>query len=407
MKSIKYFSFLLILILTALSCSEKSVNPTENQRPTGYQEDIPWPSLADSPWPMNHHDPQNTGRSDFMGPSSGVIDWLLDANYIQSGISIGLNKAIYLDKDNKLTSVNYSGLINWQYSLNGFILSTALIDKDNRIYFCAANMLYSLIDDSLNWSYEAAGNTENMMTIGIDGIIYILDRTSKLYAINSSGKLLWDYSDQDFNISMGGMAFSPDGKTLYITGKTSDIMAFDVVNKTITWSFGNGVQYNSPLVDYQGNVYYLKSESDTNPGNGILNCINKSGSFKWKYEFKFPPNTGLFYSNTPTIDKNGNIYFAYDTLYSVDYSGILRWKKSINGYSDCPLVCDGNSDIYVGTMNVDNSDTKIALSKFSSSGQKDWELKLEQSQVGGSPALSENGILIFPSWRSTKIYAIK
>lgn len=32
------------------------------------QVDIPWQTLADSPWPMIKHDPQLTGRSPYKGP---------------------------------------------------------------------------------------------------------------------------------------------------------------------------------------------------------------------------------------------------------------------------------------------------------------------------------------------------
>ena len=54
-----------LLLLTA--CEDEVIQSPP--KPPGYQEDIPWPSLADSPWPMNHHDPQSSGRSKFIGPS--------------------------------------------------------------------------------------------------------------------------------------------------------------------------------------------------------------------------------------------------------------------------------------------------------------------------------------------------
>ncbi|GAB4292229.1 MAG: hypothetical protein Kow0098_11970 [Ignavibacteriaceae bacterium] len=360
---------------------------------------------------MNHHDPQNTGRSAYFGPVQGSIEWTLDANYMQSGISIGKvgdKFYIYLDKDNKLSSVDYSGNINWQYPTQDFILSTPLVANNGSIYFCAGQILYSLSSDGfLNWSFQTNGNIENMMTIGLDGVIYILDRTANLSAISSNGELLWEYFYANFNVALGGLTFSPDGNTIYTTGINSDIIAFDVVKKIIDWEYGIGTQYNSPMVDAKGNVYYLKSEDDNNPGEGVLNCLDESGSLNWKYQFKFPANTGLFFSNTPTIDKLGNIYFAYDTLFSVDYSGSLRWKQYLNGYADCPIVSDANSNIYVGIMSYNNEENKIAILKYSSDGIRDWEIVLDQNQVGGSPALTENHKLIFPTWRSSNIFLIQ
>ncbi|MBU2444432.1 MAG: hypothetical protein KJ666_02510, partial [Bacteroidetes bacterium] len=62
------------LILISLSCKDKGVDPQDNY-PPGYQHDIPWLSLADSPWPMHNADPQATGRSKYLGPMNGIIDW--------------------------------------------------------------------------------------------------------------------------------------------------------------------------------------------------------------------------------------------------------------------------------------------------------------------------------------------
>jgi sugar lactone lactonase YvrE len=388
------------------NCEDEVIQPPP--KPPGYQEDIPWPSLANSPWPMNHHDPQNTGRSHYIGPAEGSTEWNLDANYMQSGIALGPDNKIYFDKGNKLTSVNYSGVVDWQFDVPGFILTTPIVSSVGTIYFCAANKLYKLSSDgSLIWTFTTEGNIETMMTIGPDGVIYLVDRAAKLYAIKLSGELLWDYHYEDFNVSYSGLAFSPDGHTLYITGKSFAIIAFDIINKTIKWGYGNGPQYNSPMVDAQGNVYYLTSEKDNNPGVGSLNCVNTIGSLKWKVDISFPSNTGLFYSNSPTIDKNGNIYFAYDTLYSLDYSGTQRWKQYLNGYADCPLVCDANSNIYLGVMGYNNNGEQVAVLKYRDDGTKDWELVQDQNQVGGSPALTDKNRLVFPTWRSNKIFMIK
>jgi len=60
------------------------------------QNDVPWPTLADSPWPMIKHDPQFTGRSPYKGPQKLNIMWIRDMpNGIFSGPAIGENDNLF------------------------------------------------------------------------------------------------------------------------------------------------------------------------------------------------------------------------------------------------------------------------------------------------------------------------
>ena len=46
-----------------------------------------------------------------------------------------------------------------------------------------------------------------------------------------------------------------------------------------------------------------------------------------------------FLNLDPTIDKNGNVYFGYLTIYSIDYTGKLRWKYEVDGHNNySPLI---------------------------------------------------------------------
>jgi len=58
--------------------------------------DVPWPGLANSPWPMFLHDPQHTGRSPYRGPQEGKVEWLFDAGiWVYSSPVIDLDGSIY------------------------------------------------------------------------------------------------------------------------------------------------------------------------------------------------------------------------------------------------------------------------------------------------------------------------
>ena len=91
------------------------------------QVDIPWPTLANSDWPMIAHDPQITGRSPFSGPKTAAIKWTVDLPYgVFSGPIIGEDGTLYVGTRSYLgfagDTTNYfyaidpkSGEIKWTF----------------------------------------------------------------------------------------------------------------------------------------------------------------------------------------------------------------------------------------------------------------------------------------------------
>jgi hypothetical protein len=397
------FVFLAILIIFCTSC-QKSTEPIKNDLPPpGFQEDIPWPSLADSPWPMSKHDPQSTGRSMEFGPEAGIIDWSIEPYWLETGVSIGPEATMYFAYGS-LFAYSLAGNEKWNLELNHFTNSTPIIAADGTIYTTAGEKLVAIsTEQTIKWEYEVSGNIGWMINIGKDGIIYIIDQSSTLHAVSLSGELIWQFTDSRFTgNNFSGISFSPDGLTLYIPGSMSSVLAVDVQNQVTKWEFGEKRMYNSPVVDADGNLYILPTYDERGSEKGQFYSVKKDGELRWIFEFDY--EASIFHANSPTIDIFGNIYFATDTLYSLDYSGNLNWKAGLEGFSDCPLVCDDNSNIYVGTM-YDGS--FVAIYKFNSKGNLIWKIKDEtQEQVGGSPAIGINS-LYFPTWKSTKIYSIR
>jgi len=53
--------------------------------------------LADSPWPAFLHDPQHTGRSPFVGPQEGNVQWkFITLGDVSSSPAIGMDCTIYV-----------------------------------------------------------------------------------------------------------------------------------------------------------------------------------------------------------------------------------------------------------------------------------------------------------------------
>ena len=91
----KLFLWLVFLGLISFSCDITDSPPPE-VKPPGYQENILWPSLSDSPWPMVHHDPQSTGRSNLGRPITGSIKWEYTDQYeVNTGVAISSDSIIY------------------------------------------------------------------------------------------------------------------------------------------------------------------------------------------------------------------------------------------------------------------------------------------------------------------------
>lgn len=120
---------LLISLIIIFSCKEKVTNPPDNQLPEGYQQDIPWSSLADSPWPMYHNDPQNTGRSKFIGPSSGGIYKKIQAINMEATPVIGNDSLLFFSTSSPgvfSAYKNYSQVL-WQKSTQLAIRTTPIL----------------------------------------------------------------------------------------------------------------------------------------------------------------------------------------------------------------------------------------------------------------------------------------
>ena len=124
------------------------------------QVDIPWPTLANSDWPMIKHDPQFTGRSPYKGPQTPNIVWIKDMpNGIFSGPVIGESGDLYFGS-----------------------------------YYVFGDEFYKYTPEgSLIWTYETGNGraTQSGILIDSSGTIYFGSRDSCLYALNPDGSFKW------------------------------------------------------------------------------------------------------------------------------------------------------------------------------------------------------------------------
>jgi len=407
MKSLVHLAVIFPFLLLLLARCEWFDSTEPKPLPPGYQHDIPWPSLADSPWPIYRADPQNTGRCNFGGPQNGILTYTFDSLYTETGITFGADSTIYFisARDSAgLYAFTFDYQFKWKIPISFATSepSTPLVGADGTIYFADSDKLYA-VDPSgtIKWIQSSNSLGGLAFNIGRDGTIYTGGNSRSLFAINPDGSLKWEITDDRFFPFV--ITLSPDGKTLYIPGtgqNNSGLVAIDIDFHQVKWIFGTVMNFASPVVDVQGNIYVFTSIDDppVAPQSIGLYSLNPEGEIRWMF---FPNKTWNNYGyQSPTIDKNGNIYFGVDTLFSLDYEGKLRWKRDIPDFITSSLVCDNQDIIY---FTIGSIKSVIAIGK---NGNTRWELPVNRySREDISPSLAFNHLFI-PSFRRDYILVI-
>lgn len=374
------------------------------------QENIAWPSLGDTPWPMHHHDPQSTGRSQYAGPSAGIIDGQFNAGYSVSGTTIGYDSTVFVSSaypPYAFSCFDYEGELKWESNFRSH--STPVIGSDSIIYAGGEFSFYAFTQGGDTVWHRSL---ELMQTLGVNidqhGNLYFIDDESNLIVVDNNGTSLWQLQDDrilnDYNTAP---SFSPDGQTLYVQGKTVSILAVDINSRSVKWIFGEETLKSAPVVDNAGNIYFAPGIFSVRDKHRILYSINSDGEINWVYPFV----AEWLYDNTePTIDNDGNIIFATDTLYCLDYRGSLRWKVGFEAGAQafCPLISDANNVVYVGTLNLNIGGSRIRA--IDASGQLLWSMTInEHIALGPGPSIAEDGTMFYPTWDSgpPTVYIIK
>jgi Secretion system C-terminal sorting domain/PQQ-like domain len=364
------------------------------------QQKIPWPTLADSPWPMMKHDPQATGRSPYVGPKTPNVVWTMDMPYgILSGPAIGPDNNLYYGTDvwlpNNGTNYFYSaypdGTLRWEF-LTGRTLSTNagfLIGSDSTVYFGSQDgYVYAVtLDGTLKWAYNTGGNVwQAVMNTDLEGNLYVLNNTDYLYSIKRDGTLNWKVTYESGLFSKS-VSIAPDGQTLYIAGRDSNLFALNL-DGTIKWKYSSGEIRGPILIDNAGNIYVLANRIPRG-----LQCITPRGELLWFYSIG---SEGTSFGS-PIMDKNGDTYFFHyeytaglAKLTRLDYSGTHIWTYTFelqNEEFSLALIVDDDSTIYCAST---FGYYAYAISK---DGELLWKLPLDEYEADNTLSIGSDGTL--------------
>ena len=413
---IKFFIAILGILLL-FSCRKKSPNepPNENSHP---QVDIPWPSLADSPWPMHHHDPQSTGRSSNVGPQQGSFAWKFNVGApVGTSVAIGPDSTIYFASSYEmyegrqvpiLYALDWHGNLKWKFKLraseqigDASQACSPLVAADGTIYIGSRDHLIYAInpDGTLKWTFKADDDIYPIsLAIGLDGKIYFTAADTRLYCINPDGTLNWKSGgNYQFLCSpLAGISISPDGTTLYLGTAELDtsygLAAVDISGQ-LRWLYKTGLVDCTPLVDNDGNIFFGAGKGLNSPDEGKtgLFSLNSQGQLRWKYQTAYMNNKDV------CMDYDGNVYSSVNPtgtesrMISMTNKGELRWDIDISaiGALTSSLICDFEGNIY-------GSAWYSTLYAISSSGDINWQSSVGQIN-GNSPAIAK-GRLYVGTW---------
>ncbi|GBE26991.1 hypothetical protein BMS3Bbin03_00911 [bacterium BMS3Bbin03] len=412
---------ILIFFLAMIFSCQREKNPITP--PVGGhihpQVAIPWPSLAKSPWPMFHHDPQSTGRSPYRGPRKGRIKWSFKPDgWIHESIAIGPDSTIYFvslweqkSAKSSLYAIKPDGQLKWRYKFDQSVMDPdPLVAAGGTVYLPVPEgvwpdwAIYAISPDGTLKKKINPTDVEQIaaITMGRDGMLYFTSNDGCFYAMAQDGTVLWKLTTQ------GGLwskipVFSPDGNTVYLYGgrSTPGLYAINIQNHTIKWhlTFKDSLYYYSdiPMVDNEGNIYLgIDCIRSAENGNGFYS-ISPQGEINWHYKVLASS------SEEGTIDPEGNIYFQAGTvenrLLAVNYDGNLRCQKNLNDRWTS-LLSDKDGVIYVFQPD---------LSAYTQDGNILWNVHFEEQFTRiTSAAIGYNGILYVGTFGpNSKLYAIE
>lgn len=380
------------------------------------QQHIPWPSLADSPWPFTRGDMQATGRSKYVGPSTNTVIWRKDMPLgILFGPVIGYSDILYTGTNsvyaggiNFLYAIDKNGNNTWTYETELFNPNNIvpIIAKDSTIYFGSANTnLYALYPNGeLKWMIKNIifGTPHCYMTLAKNGDLYV-PSSDTLVIVNPNGivkekRTIAELKGRSIIFSTGGdtIFYFTGGGDLYDAGAINAAL----LDGSLLWSYEFATHnLGTPLVDNSNRIYVFGRDTSP-PNNNFLYCIGPDGLLKWKY----PADYGYDDYDSPTIDNNGNIIFhsrpSQSFIVSLDYNGNENWVTQLPGdfqhsLIDHGLVCDADGKIYCG------STYEGSFYCLSSEGEILWTLDLEDYDYDTSPAISSDGTLYIGTHQSS------
>ena len=239
----------------------------------------------------------------------------------------------------------------------------------------------SEINGNLLWNYTINGEIVGSLLIDSEGNIYVATK-SGIYSFRNNGTQRWSFSQNNLYGNFSGIAI---GRDVIISPKSGDTLYF--INQTTGERYGSSNIYQgsslfSPIIDYNSNLYIV-SEYQVSSNNYNLVIVPYKA---WKYggQIKIVDLGNSAPIASPTLNDEIIVVLSENNLRVINAKTLKTiFIKNGNYAKVRPIVGDGNIIYAI------HEDSIVA---YTVSGSRIWKTKITGG-VGGVLVLnSEKGL---------------
>lgn len=189
---------------------------------------------------------------------------------------------------------------------------------------------FTLFGQDTLWQYSSPAPLIFDPTVGPNGNVYFATDDTKVRALDSNGKFLWE-------TKVGGVLTSPIALSkdrLFFATSAADLRAYGT-DGNMVWTLKLIENATTPLaVTGQRKIFFGTKD-------GYLHCVNgNSGQVLWKKKLGFAVGP-------PSIGADGTIYVASENfLYAITEQGFIKWRVNCFNYSEVPIAIDSYDNLY-------------------------------------------------------------
>lgn len=370
-------------------------------------------SIAIFPWnpALKTIDEARLGRADAVGWGNVIVkeEEAISSFEIDKGLARE-EEATFVDSDNnKLDFIITDSKPNNSYKAEFSNLAWPNFQKDQHHSGLGNLGNKGGISIGLEKSFGVSNGASEKIIIGPEDNIYVLTSEKengylgKIYALTSSGEVLWQFSEFEENPSY--ISAGEDGNVYVASGKT--IYAFDFKIGKIQWIYKND-EINSitgiALDNKTGRIYFTDYSK--------LYCLTYKGKEKWVTFEDTPPGGSA--NGGPAIGNDGMVYVAWlgflnlsdqrhGALFAYNPDGTIKYKQPLDfGMSSVAFVAE-NGTVYV-TAGVRIGDSgQNTIFGIKSDGSLLWEFNSINSTA--YEPISVNGYLVSGDNRKRQVDA--
>jgi len=311
-----------------------------------------------SPWPLIYFDPQNTSKSENVGPASISLLWS-SKEFSKSSIFLNENEIITIG-NNEVAKINSAtGNLVWKKNIDDGSPSIPGIGANSFIYFYTLKKLYCLEPNNgeLIWEKEFQEILNSHLVVDSLNRLYIKnylknENKSEIIAIDGgSGNILWSYKYDDFGLSKistiideNGFCYFIDNFLISIDGSGKKL--WKILPSEIGESF-----IEKPFILFNGIIFCF-----TSSGSNYFNFYGikrENGEVIFKVPLSFPYfRTSPQENSYPVgcVGSNNYLYFALGKIvFCYDLNGNLIKYKEVSCQEPSSIVSSKNSFLYISS----------------------------------------------------------